>query len=145
MDVWTPLEKLTRTCSHTENPPTGYSWMAQQLPSGSTSASGLASALLKLTQQCSSNSRPPGYWAVRSARRIKISIVGKTRTQILSSHEVMDSKTWNICHKESLEHLLSIATNHPTTHARSHSLIQKPELEEYLKMAFYNRNIFVIL
>lgn len=119
--------------------------MAQQLPSGSTTASGLASTLLKLTQQCSTNSRPPGY---RAARRVKISIVGNLRTRILSSHEVMDSMK-----RCDVEYMLQRVTgtfivritNHPTTQTRSHSLAPKLKLEEYLKIAFYNRNIFVIL
>lgn len=136
---------------NTKNHPTGYSWKAQRPPSGSTAASGLASALLKLTRQRSTNSRPPGYWAARTARRVKISIAGNPRTRILQHswgnglHETLRGmKTWNICCKEPLEHLSSESQITPQ-HRPDYTPSSKLELEEYLKIAFYNRNIFVIL
>lgn len=130
-DVWTPLEQLTLARPHTKHHPTGYSWMAQQLPSGSSMASGPASILLKLTLQCSTNSRQPGYWAARTTRRVKISLVGNLRTRILQQpwgnglHE-------NAERNEDMEFMLQRVTgtfviritNHHTKQTRLHSLIQ---------------------
>lgn len=71
VDVWTsPWAANMCPAPHTKNHPTGYSWLAQQLRSGSPTASGLASTVLKLIQQCSTNSRPPGHWVLQEGSKL---------------------------------------------------------------------------